>query len=337
MGNPLQPFPPMQIPQQPMPGMSPFPGAAAGGFPQQANFTQAQPQPQQFAPQQAPQIQQHQAPAQGGGISLELDAFIQRGLISDVDVTFTNVRTGWFTYPGTQTVTAALLADLVTADGNKVEQVWSAGADVQPDATGRLFLPTDATKSPALANSSNVFELIQSLMNAGFPKGRLQSGDVKTLDGLQAHVIRKATDRAGLEPKKDKRGQDQKNTVMIVSAILKLPWETQGRAAAQARPNGVPAPAMPAAPAANGFAQSMPQQQVQAPAPGQPTDADFAAGQRMLQQLLTENQSWDQQALAVRIFQLCMSPDPAGQYNPQTVKTLISNPQFQQQAVGRTL
>ncbi len=69
-------------------------------------------------------------------------------------------------------------------------------------------------------NKSDVFKLMKSIIDAGFPKARL-GGDLSVLVGLDVHVTRVTQD--GASTYKDKDGKERTRTTLLVSKIYTDP------------------------------------------------------------------------------------------------------------------
>jgi hypothetical protein len=172
------------------------------------------------------------------GASLNPLDFISGGLLDDVDVTWKNVRFEMYDYDGKSDKAPCLGVDLVTGtegpNDKPYRQRWSCGSaeNWEPSEDGSMLIPVG--KDSELRKASNVYMLLTSLDEAGFPRERLNDGNVFVLEGLKAHMIRKdAPKRPGLSQDTTRRGRDGKeyekdNKVLCVSKIIALPWEGEG-------------------------------------------------------------------------------------------------------------
>lgn len=174
-------------------------------------------------------------------MSLNPADYVQGGLLDDVDVTFETVRFVEFDYGGTtDKPVLALHAALVYDDNGKaasVDQYFSAGdlSRFQPSEDGTHAVAVGSAKG--MADSTNAALLIKSILDCGFPIDKFGDGDVSAMDGLVAHVNRiPQPKRGGNIPEKNAAGFDK--TVMIVTKIHQMPWETPGQPGrpASARP-----------------------------------------------------------------------------------------------------
>ena len=169
------------------------------------------------------------------GISLRPSDAQHGGFLDDVDVTFKECRFVEWDYRGKATRPSVALRVLMEdAEGGQHEQYYSAGdpSKVKPSDDGTMVVSTTGAAT-RLNNNTNAMALITSLVNAGYPEDRI-TNDASQFDGLEAHVNQVAQPkRSGL--KDEKEGV---RTYILVSKILKLPWE-----AVTAKPaKGAPAP-----------------------------------------------------------------------------------------------
>ena len=175
-------------------------------------------------------------------ISLNPDTFVSGAIIDNVNATLIRVRYGRFTYPGTSTTVVAALGYLmVDGDSQEHEQPWSIGGKPEDwiiSEDGRFI--ESATGKSALQNNANLTMFLQELVNGGFPKNKLDNGDIGVLDGLYGHWVQKAG--SGTNPKTGKP-----YTYLITDRITKLPWENKGTAARGVGAAGKPAVAGAAA------------------------------------------------------------------------------------------
>jgi len=166
---------------------------------------------------------------------VNLYEFVAGGLVGDIDARFTNSRFEMWNYDGKSPKPSCVLrVDLVNlADeaADAVEQVWSVSSSSPP-----AFLPVNEGRSlkragtaTTLIGSSNYALLLESLAKYAFDTSRLGM-DIGNLNGLEAHVIRQAAPpRAGMEHREGER----EKTVLVVSAIHKMPWEAKAKTKAK--------------------------------------------------------------------------------------------------------
>lgn len=238
----------------------PTPAAARGGAPSTSRPGANRPAtPRAGGPgraQPAPRV--NAAPPQGAFMSLDPSTYTQGGLLDDIDVTFHSVRFVEWDYGGRTSdegepiLTLALLVSLGYDDNGKeatADQYFSAG-DInrfQPSEDGTHAVAVGNAKG--MSDSTNCARFIKSIIDAGFPADQFGDGDVSVLDGMVAHVNRVPQERGGsLKGKKNASGYDP--TVMVVTNIIQMPWETSpAPQAASARPttSARPGAARPAA------------------------------------------------------------------------------------------
>ena len=169
------------------------------------------------------------------GASLNPDDFISGGLLDDVDATWKNVMFEMYNYGGKSEPAPCLGADLVTGaeirPEDVVRQYWSCGSadNWEPSEDGSRLIPVGGDTE--LRKSTNLFMLLKSLKEAGFPMAQLADGNVSVLNGLKAHMRRiDAPKRGGMAPQSPRRGRDGKeyekdNKVLCVEKIIALPSE----------------------------------------------------------------------------------------------------------------
>ena len=164
------------------------------------------------------------------GVSLKPRDAIETGLIDDVDVTLKAHKFVLWDYAGKVPVpTPALCVEMEDGEGATHVQYYSAGdsKNFQPSADGKTL---EAMGSQTGVNkSSNCFQYLSSIINAGFPEDRM-GDNITVLDGIKAHVKRiPQQERAGLVRLQSQAGQaERKMTVLIVSQIHEIPGEKKG-------------------------------------------------------------------------------------------------------------
>ncbi len=127
-------------------------------------------------------------------------------------------------------------------DNDITERYLLGGADQwAPNAakTGAISIK----EGGRIWNKSDVFKLMKSIIDAGFPKARL-GGDLSVLVGLDVHVTR--VTQEGSTYKDKKTGQDRQRTTLLVSKI----YTEAAQLASGAYAGGKPAAAAKAAPKA---------------------------------------------------------------------------------------
>jgi len=149
------------------------------------------------------------------------------GLLNDVDVVVVKSEAAMFDYGG-KAKPAPCCRWQLESEGEVYDQYWSVGSNQEWKATadGKSF--DSIGKAEHLSKSSNFALLMNSLVDAGYPAGKI-TDDVSAFTGLSCHVIRvPEPERPGLNRAKRKSadGREYENTVLIVSEIHKLPWES---------------------------------------------------------------------------------------------------------------
>ena len=170
----------------------------------------------------------------GQTVSFKPSTFVAGGaLISDIDVTWAEVRFAEFDYNGKIPVPIpTIMAKLVDDDGVETIQYWSVGSsdDWSPSEDGKKLIA--ASGATVIKDSCNGAILMNSIVNAGFPEDKMNDNDITaTFQGMKTHVIRQAAPKRNIvkEPRAD--GRVYEDTVLVVSKIIALPWEKKGVAA----------------------------------------------------------------------------------------------------------
>lgn len=203
---------------------------------------------------------------------LKPSQMVAGGAVPDGKYRFTKSRFTVWDYDGQSGPQAVTFCAEVTLraleDGTEYVQRWSAGdpKNFQPSDDGMLAVPVGAMAE--LRSGTNLWELMTSLVKAGYPEDRIDDSIGVTLDGLLADVTWKDVPRGGLQPNPRQLAQAQQtgqvvtgnvSRVLIATNIVELPWEATEDIAAlnAAAPNPAPqnvppsqrtAPQAPAAP-----------------------------------------------------------------------------------------
>lgn len=182
----------------------------------------------------------------GQAVLLNPDSFVEGGgLIDDVDATFKSCTFEMFDYNGKADPAPALKLVLDVA-GDEMTQYYSMGTakDWIPSEDGKQLLSVGSATSIRLSSNGGI--LLKSLVDSGFPGDKL-GDDISILDGLQAHMIQVPEPQRSLKKTKEQQEKEAKfgpKTILVVSAINRLPWEKAtpagGKKAAPA--GGKPAP-----------------------------------------------------------------------------------------------
>lgn len=173
------------------------------------------------------------------GLSLRPSTFTAGGsLIDDVDATVIRARFEMFDYGGKSDSVPSPTLMLILKDKEDVEhtQYYSAGdasrfapsEDNNADLNGINLVPLG--DNSAMNGGCNAALLLNSLVQAGFPEDKLDSGDSRVLEGLVGHWNRVPQPKRSNLPKKE--GQ-REAMILICSSIISLPGE------AKPKPNAV--------------------------------------------------------------------------------------------------
>lgn len=161
-------------------------------------------------------------------ISLNPETFSSGGLLNDADVEIVSSRFTVYDYNGVITqpeqMSVSLRLDLKVIDtGEEHTEYFSFGRN--PDwviSDDGCSVDPVAGKRP---NNNSVFSFfIQSLLEAGFDKALLDKGDISVLEGLKAHVVRKAAPESWKSLPGMKRDDKQREkTYLAIERILSKP------------------------------------------------------------------------------------------------------------------
>lgn len=157
------------------------------------------------------------------GASLKIGDFSEGGGLIEGELIWRNPRFEMFNYGGKGPSTPAFTLDLESEEGDPVTQMWSVGnaEDWAPSKDGSKIIPIG--KAAKLSKSSNFFQLIKSLKDAGFPEEKIED-DVTVYEGMKCLMVRvPAPERKGLTqtPKKFEA------TILLVDKVITLPWEEE--------------------------------------------------------------------------------------------------------------
>lgn len=173
------------------------------------------------------------------GVSLRPSDMTAGGLVGDIDALWKESRFAQWDYNGKvpQPVPAwkVVMEDVDT--GEEFTQYFSMGSgkDWVPSNDGKRLVAVGTAST--LKTGSNGALLMASLVNSGFPEDKI-GDDISMFDGLVAHMERQpAPKRSGLPKREVAEGAEAREaTVLVVTAIIKLPWEK-----ASTKPAGAPA------------------------------------------------------------------------------------------------
>ncbi len=175
------------------------------------------------------------------GVSLRPSEAVEGGAVPvDRNLTWKKCLFNLFDYTkkdGTVVATTtALRVTLVDDDGLEMEQQYSAGDPerFQPSEDGLTLVPVGS--ATALSRSSNLYQLLNALVNAGFPENKI-TGDCSVFEGLYAfHIGMPQPKRSGLTQAEPVEG-GRVPQLSVPSEIHTLPWDAKkgkgkGKAAA---------------------------------------------------------------------------------------------------------
>jgi hypothetical protein len=163
----------------------------------------------------------------GNAALLNPDSFVEGGgLIDDVDATFKSCTFEMFDYNGKADPAPALKLVLDVA-GDEMTQYYSMGSakDWIPSEDGKQLLSVGSATSIRLSSNGGIF--LKSLVDSGFPGDKL-GDDISILDGTQAHMIQVPEPQRSTKKTKEQQEKEAKygpKTILVVSAINRLPWE----------------------------------------------------------------------------------------------------------------
>jgi len=176
-------------------------------------------------------------------LSLRPSTFTAGGIIDDIDAVISRARFVTFDFNGQSEDKTCLALTLTDNDGTEHIQYWSAGdpqyfvPSVDPkneDLNGITIVPVGDKK--ALNGGTNCALLINSLVNAGFPEDKLESGDVRELEGAKVHVNQMPAPKRSNMPTKPGQKQRDNPTILLVTAVLALPGESTTTSKTSAKP-----------------------------------------------------------------------------------------------------
>ena len=188
------------------------------------------------------------------GLSLKPSDAQAGGFLDDCDVVLKECRFVVWDYMGkAERPSVALKVTMEEQDSSALslshEQYYSAGDPekmvVSPDGK-----KVDVAGAKGLNQQTNAIAFIASIISAGFPEEKI-TDDVSVFDGLLCHVNQIAQPkRVGLKDQKEGK------TYLLVTKILRLPWEAEAQKPARGAPTkktaspvvqhpSAPAPAAP--------------------------------------------------------------------------------------------
>ena len=190
-------------------------------------------------------------------VSIRPSDFVEGGAVPvDKNLLWKEARFNRFDYTKKDgTIVASTLALRITFlddDGGEYVQQYSAG-DLErfqpnPEDGGKTLVAVGTAQ--ALSKSSNMYVMLNALINAGFPENRIpENGDVSVFDNLYTYNIGlPEPKRSGLVRAAVAEGETIRERVISVpSRILRLPWEKKDAKSAAKAPAAKGKPAAPAA------------------------------------------------------------------------------------------
>lgn len=186
-------------------------------------------------------------------ISLKLSDQQHGGILDDVDARLVSLKFVIWDYDGKTDPMPFLCVEIKAADGQEATQYYSAGKleRVIPADDGNSLIPAEGSAAKGLNDSTNAGGFLRSLVEHGFPEDKFEevNGDVNVADGTDVHLIQVAQPkRPGL---KGREAGDREPTILLVSKVIRLPWETEGKATGGQPARSGAAPIRAASPAAN--------------------------------------------------------------------------------------
>lgn len=143
--------------------------------------------------------------------SLQPENAVGGGAVADGVYLIKDIEAKMFDYGGKAEAVPAICVTYHSDDGVETGQFYSAGngAKLHPSGDGKRF--------EVIGKNSNAFQWIGSILNAGFPKDKVDD-DVTVFKGTRVLVESKAQPkRTGL------KDQTEGKTIVLVSKILALP------------------------------------------------------------------------------------------------------------------
>jgi len=171
------------------------------------------------------------------GLSLRPSTFSQGGLIDDIDAEIVRARFVIYDYDGKADRPAlCVLLQLKDSEGQEHAQYYSAGdpayfvpsEDPKNEELNGITLVQVGDKT-SLNGGTNAALMLNSLVQAGFPEDKLDAGDLRAIEGLNAHFNRVPQPKRSGLPKKP--GQEGKGDpmVLLITEINSLPGEQKAK------------------------------------------------------------------------------------------------------------
>jgi hypothetical protein len=169
------------------------------------------------------------------GVSLNpTDMYEGGGLLDDLDATVEEAAFVMFDYNGKVPVPIpTAYFKLVGEDGEPHDQYWSIGKDFAPSQDGGTLVATGT--ATGINRGSNFGILMASIVEAGFPANRL-TDSIKVMEGMKCHLNRIAAPKRGTVKAPRADGKVYDDTILVISKIHQLPWETPKKGKGGAAP-----------------------------------------------------------------------------------------------------
>jgi len=148
------------------------------------------------------------------------------GLLDDFDGTITFLAFVQWDYDGKIPAPVTLLRAVIeTAEGGEDQELlsiggWGAPVEFIPDDTG--FGLNKLGSKGKLTKTCNAVRFLDSFVQAGFPKSRIEPRDVSAVLGTTGHFLRHAIDMSGIQ----KKDNEREKTVLLCTKVNQLPWDT---------------------------------------------------------------------------------------------------------------
>jgi hypothetical protein len=188
------------------------------------------------------------------GLSLRPSTFTQGSLLDDIDAEVVRARFVQYDFEGkAENNPTCILLVLKDGEGHESGQYWSAGDPA-------YFVPSEDPKNEdlngitlvqvgdktSLNGGTNAALMLNSLVQAGFPEDKLDSGDLRALEGMVAHWNRVPQPKRSNMAARPGQASDRTPMVLIATQIKTMPGEAKPAKAA-GKPNGAVAAPRPAA------------------------------------------------------------------------------------------
>ncbi len=179
----------------------------------------------------------------GNAVDLRCEALTKAGqFFDDMDGAIKDIRFIMTNYDGKADIPVPVCQVILDVNGEESKQYYSCGGegDFVANETGMGINYLKARLAPT--DQTNYGRFMLSIIEAGFPENKQDSGDISYLVGLDAHWLLHTLPNTGYGKKKGKDGKDKPQTVLLCMKINQLPWEAakgkgkaKGKAAGKAK------------------------------------------------------------------------------------------------------